>query len=62
MKFKVIRQLDDSVTVEFYNAKDEKIDYEIIDVQKDGLGYVYNIKGLRISPHRKKKEVKENDQ
>lgn len=55
MKFKVIRQMDDSVTVEFYNSKGVKIDYEIIDVQKDGLGYMYDIKGLRITPVKKKK-------
>lgn len=55
MKFKVIRQMDDSVTVEFYNSKGVKIDYEIVDCQKDGLGYMYDIKGLRISPVKKKK-------
>lgn len=59
MKFKVIRQIDDSVTVEFYNSKGKKIDYEIVDVQKDGLGYMYDIKGLRISPIKKKVEPNE---
>jgi len=61
MKFKIIRQIDDSVTVEFYNSKNEKIDYEIINVKKDGLGYMYSIKGLRVSPCKKKKVREGNE-
>lgn len=54
MKIKVIKQVDDSVTIEFFNAKGEKLNYEIVDIQKDGIGYVYDIKGLRISQIKKK--------
>lgn len=56
MFFKIVRQIDDSVTIEFYNFKGKKLDYEIINVEKSGLGYMYTIKGLRISPHNLKKE------
>lgn len=61
MYFKIIRQIDDSVTIEFYNAKGKKIDYEIVNVEKDGLGYLYTIKGLRISSHGKKKDETKMD-
>lgn len=59
MKLKIIRQLNDSITWEFYNSNGKKMSYEITDIQKDGLGEMYTIKGLRICQCCQKKEENE---
>ena len=59
MKIKIIKQIDETITFEFYNAKDEKINYEIAGIKEEGLGVLYTLKGLRISAHGKRKDADE---
>ena len=56
MKIKVVKQLDGSVTLEFYNSKNKKIDYEIDDIEKDGLGFIYTINDFYISRINKRRK------